>query len=224
MKTLAAIALALLLVTPTLAHASDPEAETPTVMVIGDSHVERLGPALEARIEELGAEALPSLARRGWSSGRYRRANDLAQVLRDAGQPDVLIVCLGGNDHPYSRTVYARQLGWIVEQAHAAGVREILWVGPASTHLDERARSRRTADNIARNTRWQREILPELAVHWMDSRDFTTEDHGPDGLHFNRRGYAHWSDALIQGWRAPENSAVLSALVADQRSASESDA
>jgi len=213
MKSLAA-ALALLLLLPAAARAAAPDG-APTAMVIGDSHVERLGPALSARLRELGARPLPPLARRGWSTGRYRRAGDLRQVLRDAGRPDVLIVCLGGNDHARNPRVYARQLEWVAHEARAAGVAEILWVGPAATDVGPRPSRRRLAEAIARNTRWQRDLLPSLGVTWIDSRAFTAEDHAGDGLHFNRDGYAHWSAALVARWAdvdAPEHSALLSAL------------
>lgn len=98
-------------------------------------------------------------------------------------------------------------------EARAAGVDEILWVGPAAT--DVRPSRRRVAESIARNTRWQQELLGSLGVTWTDSRAFTVEDHAGDGLHFNRDGYAHWSEALVARWSdadAPERSAVLSAL------------
>ena len=63
-------------------------ASLPSVFVIGDSHVEMVGPMLTARLSETGFRALGYEARRGWSTRRYREAGDLRRLLeRRVDQP-----------------------------------------------------------------------------------------------------------------------------------------
>ena len=64
-----------------LAPAAAAQASLPSVFVVGDSHVEMVGPMLTARLDEVGFRALGYEAGRGWATRRYREAGDLRSLL-----------------------------------------------------------------------------------------------------------------------------------------------
>ena len=78
------------------AHAST--GESPSVFIVGDSHVQMLGPTLTHRLEDEGVTVAGYEARPGWSTARYQRRGDLQDVLEAAGRPEIVVVSLGGND------------------------------------------------------------------------------------------------------------------------------
>jgi lysophospholipase L1-like esterase len=169
----------------------------PSVFIVGDSHVQRVGPMLTARLGRGGFRALGYESRPGWSTRRYREAGDLRAVLERSGRPEIVIVSLGGNDFVSSRERYAEDLGWVVSEARAAGARHIVWLGPASSDASAGERAASTAARHEANAELQRELLGELAVRWIDSRPLTLTHHGRDGVHFTRTGYVTWTDAVL---------------------------
>ncbi|HJL18993.1 MAG TPA: SGNH/GDSL hydrolase family protein [Sandaracinaceae bacterium LLY-WYZ-13_1] len=184
------------------AHARDgvdgaPERATPGVFIVGDSHVQMLGPMLTNRLEEAGVRVLGHEARPGWSTLRYQRRGDLREVLEAAGRPEVVVVSLGGNDIPASAEAYEAQLRWVVTQARAAGARHIVWLGPATSDASRGERARVVGARHERNADWQRALLPRLGVTWVDSRPMTRRHHGRDGVHFTRAGYRAWSAGVL---------------------------
>lgn len=199
-----------LLTLPTLstAHAQD----APRVVVVGDSHVERLGPMIARRAEAAGLESAGWLSRRGWSTRRYVREGDLAARLEEAGRPEIVVVSLGGNDRPRDLERYRRDLSWIVAQVRAAGGERILWLGPAASDASRGPRAEATGRWHERNAELQAELVPALGVTWIDSRPATHEGHGRDGIHFTGRGYVGWADhaALFLDESAPVTDALAS--------------
>ncbi|MBX3275763.1 MAG: SGNH/GDSL hydrolase family protein [Sandaracinaceae bacterium] len=192
---LAALALALASTLPAAAHATADEAARPAlaVRIVGDSHVARLGPRIERAVRDEGAVSLGYLSRRGWSTGRYVRANDLVDRMTENGRPDVVVVSLGGNDRCASRAVYAAQLARVVAAAREAGATRVVWLGPAASDGERSEYARHVADWHERNADWQRELLPAMGVEWIDSRPLTRGGHGADGIHFTPSGYDAWS-------------------------------
>ncbi|GAB5549515.1 MAG: hypothetical protein SangKO_092750 [Sandaracinaceae bacterium] len=170
------------------------QGDAPRLVVVGDSHVERLGPMLARRAEAAGLQSAGWLARRGWSTSRYVREGDLAAQLEARGRPEVVVVSLGGNDRPRNRARYQRQLAWIVRQAREAGAERVLWLGPASSDASRGPRAEMTRRWHENNADLQSEMMAELGVEWIDSRPVTHEGHGVDGIHFTGRGYVHWAD------------------------------
>ncbi|MEZ4338465.1 MAG: SGNH/GDSL hydrolase family protein [Sandaracinaceae bacterium] len=196
----AVLALVLVVLTaPATAFATvDGEGEpTTSVMVIGDSHVERLGPMIDRAVRESGHVSLGYVARRGWSARRYVRADDMAERLSEHGRPDVVVVSLGGNDRCSNRIIYEKQLRWVVDQAHEAGATRIVWLGPATSDVEVSERAQSVGEWHEHNADWQSEILPELGVEWIDSRPMTLEGHGRDGIHFTIGAYRAWCQGAL---------------------------
>ncbi|MCB9592550.1 MAG: SGNH/GDSL hydrolase family protein [Sandaracinaceae bacterium] len=191
----ATIALLLLTTaTPSLAMASEAH---PTVRVIGDSHVERLGPMIDRAVAEEGYESLGHLARRGWSASRYIRENDMTERLTENGAPDIVVISLGGNDRCGNRVIYRKQLEWVVAEAREAGAQRIVWLGPAASDMERSETSQMVGTWHERSAEWQSEILPELGVEWIDSRPMTQDGHGIDGIHFTVRAYRVWCQGAL---------------------------
>lgn len=186
------LALAFALLTVALAAPAAAQGPAPRVFIVGDSHVQMIGPLLSRQLREDGFEVAGYEARPGWSSLRYQRAGDLQQVLEDAGRPEVVVVSLGGNDIPAGPESYAAQLEWVVSQARAAGAQRIVWLGPATSDSEVSRRAEVVGARHQANAQLQSEILPALGVTWVDSRPCTCDHHGHDGIHFTRAGYHHW--------------------------------
>jgi len=186
----------LLLSVPSTALASTPEA--PSVFVIGDSHIERLGPMIDRAVAEEGYTSLGHLARRGWSTGRYVREADLVERLTENGAPDIVVISLGGNDRCRDDARYREQLAWIVDRVHEAGAQRIVWLGPASSDMERSERAQLVGEWHERNADRQAEILPSLGVEWIDSRPMTQEGHGVDGIHFTYRAYTAWCRGALE--------------------------
>lgn len=197
-RSLAALVLAFVaaLSSRALAQRSDVIDERPGVFIVGDSHVRMLGPMLRDQLEDDGLRVLGYESRPGWSTARYQRAGDLRDVLLANGRPEVVVVSLGGNDFVGSRESYREQLAWIVSEARAAGAREVIWIGPATSDATVSERAARTGARHERNAELQRELLPELGARWVDSRPVTVAHHGRDGVHFTREGYAGWAGSV----------------------------
>lgn len=190
------VLLVLALASPAAAS-NDGDGRPARVFIVGDSHVEMLGPSLARRLRAQGFDVLGHESRRGWSTMRYREEGDLRELLVRAGRPELVVVSLGGNDRVESAEAYAEHLRWIVGEARAAGAQRIVWLGPATSDARRGARAAATSARHERNADWQREILPRLDVRFVDSRPFTVEHHARDGIHFDRTGYAAWADAVL---------------------------
>lgn len=181
-----------------LASAAQAQEPLPSVFVVGDSHVEMVGPMLTARLGDAGYRTLGYEARRGWSTRRYREAGDLRALLEQRGRPEIVIVSLGGNDRVSSREQYAEDLAWIVSEARAAGARQIVWLGPAFSDASKGPRAAWTGARHEENAELQRALLADLGVRWIDSRPLTQRHHRRDGVHFTRTGYSTWTDGVLE--------------------------
>ena len=203
-RFLAAAAFALVLALAPLASAQERAASTDEarpaaarVFIVGDSHVQMLGPLLTRQLRSDGFDVIGYEARPGWSSLRYQRAGDLAELLEANGSPEVVVVSLGGNDIPASRERYRAHLEWVVSQARAAGAQKIVWLGPATSDTDASERAAVVGARHEQNAEWQAELLPTLGVRWIDSRPCTNAHHGRDGIHFTRTGYDCWTHGVL---------------------------
>ncbi|HEY5657770.1 MAG TPA: SGNH/GDSL hydrolase family protein [Myxococcota bacterium] len=169
----------------------------PKVVIIGDSHVEALGPQLKRRLGLLGVNVIGFTYRRGWSTGRYNRARDVARLVLKHGRPDVVVLSLGGNGRPRSRSGYEKILIRMVRAVRSTGVEHIVWNGPPTSLAAVSKRSADAARRHEQNAEWQRELLPAMGVCWVDSRPMTKTGHARDGVHFTlRTGYPAWADQL----------------------------
>lgn len=159
------------------------------VVLIGDSHMEALGPRLARLLpEQLGVNVEHVEARRGWSTRAYLRSGDVPALARGA---DVVIVELGGNDA-------AAQIG---PQAHAQDVQrmisavapaKVIWVGPGVT-LREDLESYRGPIRHA-----QKRVVEGAGGAWVDSQPLTEPgDLRSDRIHFTASGYDKWARRLV---------------------------
>lgn len=169
----------------------------PRVFILGDSHVQMLGPILSRQLEEERIRVVGHESRPGWSTQSYRRTGDLRVLLERRGRPEIVVVSLGGNDWPGSEERYRSQLRWVVEEARAAGAERILWLGPATSAVERSPQAAEVGARHERNAEWQRQLLPQLGVVWIDSRPMTRRFHAPDGIHFTRSGYRTWARGVL---------------------------
>jgi len=158
--------------------------------IVGDSHIEALGPALKRRLQAQGATVPIVMPRRGWSTRRFAGAADLGSRMRPH-RLDVLIISLGGNDFQEpSLSRYLPQLERVAQMAKTAA-RQVIWLGPA-TSIAEPVKSR-----FNQLATWQESVLPQMGVEWVDSRRMTRAGHARDGLHYTRAGYEGWAETLM---------------------------
>src|SRR5690606_38425301 len=127
----------------------------------------------------------------------YREAGDLRALLERRGRPEIVVVSLGGNDRVTSRERYAEDLAWIVREARAAGARQIVWLGPATSDASAGPRAAFTGARHEENAELQRELLADLDVRWIDSRPLTRSHHRADGVHFTRTGISTWTAGVL---------------------------
>ena len=172
------------------------------VAFVGDSHMQALGPLMTRRAREAGYQPVGVIARQGWSSSRYRTADDLESELR-AMRPDVVVIVLGSNDYGVARASrYRSRLRWIVDAALLAGAVHIEWHGPPAGDPDASDLAGRVAANHDRIADLQREIFADdPAVTWTDSRPLTRAHVRGDGYHLTRAGYAAWATYAVTGER-----------------------
>lgn len=159
------------------------------VALIGDSHMEALGPRLVRLIpDQLGARVVNVEARRGWSTRAYLRSRDLPALAAGA---DVVVIELGGNDA-------AAQIG---PEQHAEDVQaviaavapaKVVWVGPGVT-LRQDLESYRGPIRQA-----QRMVVEREGGAWIDSQPLTrAQDLRSDRIHFTAQGYDEWARKLV---------------------------
>jgi len=152
-----------------------------TIAIVGDSHMEALGPRLRTMLASKGARVVFVEARRGWSTARYA-----ATGLR-IPQADIVLIELGGNDRPTSRASYASSIRTVLSFV-PSGAR-VIWIGPAietRTDIDH--------DLVAE---LQRQIVPSLGAGWWDGRSMTrAADLRSDRLHFTSTGYDSWASKI----------------------------
>ncbi len=172
------------------------------VVIIGDSHVEAMGPQLTQKLPTVGVRVMGYTTRRGWSTDRYNGRGDLARLVTrpehgGSGTPDAVVVSLGGNGRPRSKSSYRSILQRAVNKIRESGVQRIVWVGPATSVAERSAAAADAHRRHEQNAEWQRELLPQMGVTWIDSRPMTRSGHAPDGVHFTfREGYPRWADQL----------------------------
>lgn len=153
-----------------------------TVAIVGDSHMEALGPRLRRDLLARGARVLLVEARRGWSTARYVARRDVT-----IPPADIVVVELGGNDRPTTESSYASTIRAFLEMVPQRS--KVIWVGPAVEATD-----RVDHDRVAV---LQRRILGRLGKTWWDARPMTSvADLRSDRLHFTARGYDAWATKL----------------------------
>lgn len=152
--------------------------------VIGDSHVEALGPRLRTMLARQGIQVERVVANRGMSTDWYNQQNRLRQA-----QSELAIVVLGTNDRAPDKAAYQVKLRTAAETLKGVA-RRIVWVGPPLI-LDAEVSSR-----VQPVREVQEDFLPHMGVTWIDSSPFTRGAHAPDGIHFTGGGYDVWAHGI----------------------------
>lgn len=171
------------------------------VVLIGDSHMEALGPRLESALtSRLGAEVRHVEARRGWSTRAYVRSGGVPTLVRDA---DVVVVELGGNDAAagIDAAGHAQDVDALLRQI---GNRKVVWVGPGVTARADLERYRGPIRQA------QKQRVRGAGHRWVDSQPMTRRDElRGDGVHFSAPGYDRWASALVEALAEEEGLDLL---------------
>lgn len=169
-----------------------------SVLFVGDSHMEALGPRL--------VRSFPGshyIAHRGKGVAAYLDAGWLEQAVAQY-RPSLVVIELGGNDG-FNRDVsrYRSQAATLAAQAQRAGAR-VLWVGPPYS---------KQGDVQSRHA-WASTVARSLPFPFFDSMRVTTAYHRDDGVHFSPHGYDVWAAEVVPFVRANEQPAGRGALYA----------
>lgn len=164
------------------------------IVLIGDSHMEALGPRLKRLLEAQGNE-VGFVAKRGWSSRRYLASAEGRDALGMGALGDVVVIELGGNNREFDEREYRNQIGQVL-RATGKPSSSIIWVGPPASNA---AVAPEVAQHHERTSRLQRRIVPMFRARWVDSRPMTRSGWAPDGVHFTREGYDRWASKLVRG-------------------------
>jgi hypothetical protein len=149
-------------------------------LIIGDSHVAAIGPALVERFARLKADpplAVDFISNRGWSTKRT-----LAEV--DIPEAKNYIVISGTNDWPGER--YPAVLKAFGSKLRSHGARVFWWGPPAVANPGH-------AERVQTVRMLQKQILPGLGIIYVDSVPFSAEGHQKDLIHYTPPGYAAWT-------------------------------
>lgn len=159
------------------------------VALIGDSHMEALGPRLRQLLPaQLGAIVVRVEPRRGWSTKRYRQTGAVSALAAGA---DVVVIELGGNDASVGigPTEHARDVSALVRAAAPA---KVIWVGPGVTLRPDLEAYRAPIREV------QRQVVPALGGAWIDGQSLTrAQDLRSDRVHYTAPGYERWATALV---------------------------
>lgn len=163
------------------------------VWIVGDSHMEALGPRLVRGIQAQGGDP-GYVAHRGWSERKYMSDAEGRAALAHGARADLVIVALGGNNQTMDAAAYKANIQRVLGQI-GLPASKVVWVGPSAVNA---SRDPETARRHAATRELQRAILPTLGVRWVDSWPVTQTGQGADGVHFTRDGYDAWANYLLK--------------------------
>lgn len=148
-------------------------------LLVGDSHMQALGPRLSELMESYGVEVVGSLANAGKSTAWYAEQQLVERAVL-TNNPDVVVFALGGNDQCWGEAEQERAMRALVAQAGAA---HVVWVGPLSAAVADVDRRH------ACSTSYSRAIARKLRIPFLDLRRYTPHDMYRDGVHLTAAGY-----------------------------------
>jgi hypothetical protein len=157
------------------------------IALIGDSHTQVVWPLLKPILEQQGHTITTSQANSGWSAKKYLSTGRVDRV--SDGDPDAVIVGLGGNNHDLSDSY-----GTTVREFLARlGDRRIIWIGAYGSNMD-------IAESTGKRHEWTgdflAEHLPREGVIFIDPRPLSRTGHRGDGVHFPRSEYTRIVHAM----------------------------
>lgn len=159
------------------------------VALLGDSHMEALGPRLRRLLEDrLGVRVVNVEARRGWSTRRFVQSGDVPRLTAGV---DVAIVELGGNDAAagIGGAAHAVDVKALLGQVRAP---RVIWIGPGVTKRSDLEAARGPIRDA------QREAVEGHGAAWIDGQPLTRESElRRDRIHFSGDGYTAWAGRLL---------------------------
>jgi len=157
------------------------------VALIGDSHSQVTAPMIADLIRKKGDVVTDIVSKAGWGIKSFL---DSPQVLESllASNPDAIIVLLGGNNHILDDLRYREQMNRFLLMI-GYPKRKIIWVAPATAIRNDVEIRHDWTD------KWLKKNLPK-PIKYISSKEYTTENHRDDGVHFTRQGYQYWVDNI----------------------------
>lgn len=156
-------------------------------ILVGDSHMQALGPRLTELMEPLGVDVVDVLANPGKSTEWYAQQNLVARAVAQH-TPDVVVFILSGNDQCWGEV---RQEAAACELIRQAGGARVVWVGPPSA-MEPSVDRRHVC-----STDYSKAVMRRLRVPFIDLRPLTPLDkHRSDRVHFTVGGYDEMAHSL----------------------------
>jgi lysophospholipase L1-like esterase len=164
------------------------------ITLIGDSHMQALGPRLKTMLAEMaGPDKVRVFANPGWSLIRYLNEGQLA--VKGSGA-ELIVFEVGGNNALTPEATDRARLttaATLLRSQAAPGVRLIL-VGPAKAE-DAAVDVRHAAATRNQLGLWEDTGYDE----YIDSRPITQgQPLRDDEVHFEREGYNFWAHAILE--------------------------
>lgn len=165
-----------------------------------------LGPRVAAALRKECVDAT-AVGHPGWTVRKYLTTGKLDALLADRPYK-TLVVELGVNDAVAAHDCrsgcsrFEGELRTFVDQARAAGVENIVWVGPAFVDEKDPRPGKNAVKAIFEPKRKalaavQSRALAELGVAWLDQGELTEDLYRYDGLHYRSSGYKQWAERLL---------------------------
>lgn len=150
------------------------------VILVGDSHMQALGPRLTDVLEPQGVEVVAVLANPGKSTKWYSEQRVVERAV-EQHQPDAVVFVLGGNDQCWGEPEHRLYMDKLRQQV---GGTRIVWVGPPA------ARRADVDTRHACSTAYGRTVARSWGVPFLNLRAIAPEaEYQADGVHFTARGY-----------------------------------
>jgi hypothetical protein len=160
------------------------------IALIGDSHTTAYFNPLREKLEAAGHQVVGQVSNVGWATYSYNNKPEQIQAAI-AGDPDVVLVSLGGNNSRLDNAKYEAAVKEFLERI-GYPKRKVVWVGAAiATRPDVDRRHRWTVQ-------WMKNHLPKDIV-FIDAEQFTQTGHSGDGVHFTMKHYRDvWAEEVAK--------------------------
>jgi len=160
------------------------------VAIIGDSHMQALGPRLRTALPAAtGVQLLRVEARPGWSVRGYVASGDVPALSRGA---DVVVIELGANDasNRIGPEAHGRDVQEMLAQVAPA---QVIWVGPGVTERVDLESYRGPIRSV------QKRVVESAGGVWIDAQPLTNKaDLRADKVHYTiPGGYDRWTARLV---------------------------
>ena len=160
---------------------------TNRIALIGDSHSEVTFPLMKTVLQQAGHQVTDMVSKIGWATYSYNREPSYFDTLL-RGDPDTVIVALGGNNSKLSNNSYGQSVKSFLSNI-GYPKRKVVWISPKrAIRPDVEERHEWTSE-------WLKANLPSDIV-FIDSRPHTEQGHRDDGVHFSRSAYRDFVDAI----------------------------